>query len=442
MRKNFIIFLIVFLAVVTFGGAGLLYIYSQKTAGIRADETANEDSGEGDGGQDGAGRPAGETSLLGEMQRELFVETGKDESGDADPYAGSEREPLYQEFLGDPERMEALNIHPVEMDGRGEFVIDFTGDILFDPSYAIMSNLRQRGGRAEDGFAQNVIDELRSADISVMNNEFPYSDRGAPLPDKMYTFRARPESVSLLNDLGVDLVGLANNHAFDYGESALLDTLEVLKGAGVNYIGAGRDLDEASREITFIAGDVRVAVIAATQIERSEPPNTRPAAEGVPGVFRCWNPGKLLERIEELDAENDVVIVFIHWGTESTAELDWAQLEQARSIADAGADVIVGAHPHVLQGFEYVNGIPVAYSLGNFLFNSKSLDTCILQVRIPTSNDGDYDTSGIKLRVLPGRQQDSRVKLVDGQEKERILTYLNSLSSSAVLDADGYIARK
>lgn len=465
-KSPFITFLIVLLLVLTTGTGVLLWMYTQTMpgtdpqggqtpSGLGTDPEQAMPGTDPVGGQTpssleeliaGIGPDGGQNPADGGQTQGDGGQTPSD--GGQTPATGQENAPStrYGEFLNDPERMEALNIHPVNIGDRNEFVMDFTGDILFDPGYAIMSNINSRGGRARDGFSRDVITQLQQADITFMNNEFPYSDGGAPIEGKTFTFRARPSSVRFLNDLGVDAVSLANNHAFDYGERALLDTFDTLKNAGISYIGAGRDKKEAMQEICYLAGDTRIAVIAATQIERSEPPNTRPAGDGIPGVFRCWNVKPLLERVSELKEQNDVVIVFIHWGTESTTVLDWAQLEQADAITKAGADVIVGAHPHVLQSLEYVNGVPVAYSLGNFLFNSKTLDTCILQLRIPVGDEyplgSAYDPSKIKVRVIPCIQQDSRVKLLEGAEEQRVLSYLNSLSSTGVLDSQGFLAKK
>src|SRR5699024_9670835 len=161
----------------------------------------------------------------------------------------------------------------------------FAGDILFDESYAIMASMKQRGGRIEDGISEGLLKRLRAADIFMVNNEFPYTDRGTPTAGKTFTFRARPEYASYLLDMGADLVSLANNHAYDYGEISLLDSLDTLEGIGIPYVGAGRNFEEASEPVYMEANGLTIAFVAATQIERMASPDTKGATETSAGVF-------------------------------------------------------------------------------------------------------------------------------------------------------------
>jgi len=275
---------------------------------------------------------------------------------------------------------------------------------------------------------------MRGADIFMVNNEFPYTSRGTPLEGKTFTFRAEPQRAQYLTQMGVDIVSIANNHASDYGEISLLDSLETLEKMEMPYVGAGRNLAEASRPVSFIINDRKIAIVSATQIERNDNPDTKGAKENSPGTFRCWNPEKLLSVVEEAKKENDFVIVYIHWGTENQAETDWAQDEQAVQIAQAGADVIIGAHPHCLQPVGFVGEVPVVYSLGNFWFNSKTLDTAMAQVIISKE-----DT--IRVKLIPAKQNDCRTSLLSGGEKQRVLQYINSISSTGYLDEEGYLIK-
>ena len=172
----------------------------------------------------------------------------------------------------------------------------FAGDILFDESYAIMASMKQRGGRIEDGISEGLLKRLRAADIFMVNNEFPYTDRGTPTAGKTFTFRARPEYASYLLDMGADLVSLANNHAYDYGEISLLDSLDTLEGIGIPYVGAGRNFEEASEPVYMEANGLTIAFVAATQIERMASPDTKGATETSPGVFRCRKSGRFWRR--------------------------------------------------------------------------------------------------------------------------------------------------
>ncbi len=288
----------------------------------------------------------------------------------------------YGAELSDDEYRKKNRIYAWESNSEDTVTFGFVGDFLLDDEYAIMASLLKRGAAIENGVSESMLTQMREVDIMVANNEFPFTDRGTPTPDKTFTFRADTGTVSYLHDMGVDVAVLANNHIYDFGEVGLLDTLDTLANAGIPQVGAGRNLEEASAPLYFIVNDMKIAVVAATQIERLDNPDTKGATESSAGVFRCWNPDKLYEIVAKAKANSDFVIVYIHWGTENQAEPDWAQLEQAPRIAQAGADLIIGDHSHCLQGITYCGDTPVIYSLGNFWFNSKSLDTCLVKVTI------------------------------------------------------------
>ena len=152
-------------------------------------------------------------------------------------------------------------------------------------------------------------------------------------------------------------------------------------------------------------------------------------------MFRCLEIGTLLEVISAAKADSDFVIVYIHWGTEGTDKIDRWQQEQAPQIAAAGADLIVGNHPHVLQPIGYQGDIPVVYSLGNYLFNSKTLDTCLMEAVV-----GDEGLES--LQFIPAKQSNCRVTKAEGAEKERILDYMRSISPETVIDEEGYITKQ
>ena len=341
----------------------------------------------------------------------------------------------YADVLNDPAYMVENNIYAKDAADPTQVSVAFAGDILFDPGYAVMSKLQQNGGQISAGIAPDLIEEMRSADIMVLNNEFPYSDRGTPTPEKQFTFRARPQTVSYLGDLGVDLVSLANNHAYDYGETAFLDTMDTLAQAGIAYVGAGRNLQEARRPVYYIINNMKIAFVAATQIERLDNPDTKGATDTSAGVFRCWNGDNLLETVWEARQNSDFVIVFLHWGTENQDTIDWAQEKQAPEVAEAGADLIIGAHPHCLQQISMVNGVPVVYSLGNFWFNSKTVDTGMVKVVL---NENGLQS----LQFIPCLQSGCKTSLVQGEEKRRILNYMRGLSGSVQIDDDGYVIKK
>lgn len=341
----------------------------------------------------------------------------------------------YTDILNDPDYMAENNIYAKDANDPEQISIAFAGDILFDANYAIMSHVLQNDAGIANGIAADLAEEMKRVDIMMLNNEFPYSDRGTPTPEKQFTFRAKPQTVSYLGEMGVDLVSLANNHAYDYGETAFLDTMDVLGEAGITYVGAGRDLSEARRPVYYIINNMKIAFVAATQIERLDNPDTKGATDTSAGVFRCWNGEELQKTVQEAKENSDFVIVFLHWGTENSEEIDWAQEKQAAEVSAAGADLIIGSHPHCLQRIDMVNGVPVVYSLGNFWFNSRTVDTGIVKV---TLNEEGLQS----LQFVPCLQSGCRTSLVQGEDKIRILDYMRSLSGGVQIDEEGYIIKK
>lgn len=431
----YLVFLITFCAVVTVGVAGL---FIWKSA---ADKSGEKGQAEEENTASAARTEnQGTIRLFEESIPENPIEEPESLDGPGDEGAGGEEEEeavpagKYGAELADKEYLKENRILPWEAADGDEVTIGFVGDILFDDEYAIMASLINRGGAIENGISEGLLEKMREVDIMVVNNEFPYTDRGTPTEGKTFTFRADVDTVSYLHDMGADVAILANNHLYDFGEVGLLDTLDTLEGAGIPGVGAGRNLDEASAPLYFIVNDIKIALVAATQIERLENPDTKGATENSAGVFRCLNPEKLYEVVAEAKENSDFVIVYIHWGTEFQEQPDWAQLEQGPGIARAGADLIIGDHPHCLQGITYIDNVPAIYSLGNFWFNSRTADSCMVRVTIGQEGLKDF-------QFIPAIQSGCRVDLAYGEEKDRILEYMRGLSPGVSIDGDGHIGR-
>lgn len=339
----------------------------------------------------------------------------------------TENERLYSEAIANGE-----NVWIVECADSERVTFAFAGDILLDDSYAMMYHYRNRGSDLYDTFSTALLERMRSADVFMLNNEFPFSTGGTPTPGKKFTFRANPSNIELYEQMGVDVVSLANNHAYDYGETALMDTFTTLENANIPYVGAGRNIDEAKKPLYLIANGIKIAIVSATQIERNATPDTKEATATSAGVLRCMDPSALLEVIAEAKANSDFVVLYIHWGTESQEQTDWLQDEQAPIYAQAGVDLIIGDHPHCLQKIDVVSGVPVIYSLGNFWFNSKTQNTCLVEI---TVNKDGMET----FQFIPCIQNDCRTILLEGNEKDGVLNYMRGLSPNVLIDDDGYV---
>ena len=341
----------------------------------------------------------------------------------------------YADILADNEYMVKNHIYAKQGKSNDQITITFAGDILFDQRYAVMSRLKQNGGDITSAISPDLLKIMQDTDIMMLNNEFPYSNRGTPTEGKQYTFRADPSAAKYLNDMGVDIVALANNHAYDYGPDALKDTFSALDSVDVPYVGAGNNISEARMPTSFIINNKKISIIAATQIERLDNPDTKAATDTAAGVFRCWDDTDLLTDIKTAKADSDYVIVYIHWGTENQEATDWAQEKQAPEIAAAGADLIIGDHPHCLQRIDDEKGVPVIYSMGNFWFNSKSVDTALVQMTL--KEDGSSS-----LKFIPCIQKDCKTSLMTGEERTALLDHMRSISPNASIDDDGVIIFK
>ena len=346
--------------------------------------------------------------------------------------AEPEKEQSQDEMLLQEALEQNQEVYLAECESQDTVTLLFAGDILMDDHYAVMSTYHNRGNDINQAFDQGLLEQMRNADIFMINNEFTFTSRGTPTVNKKFTFRANPGNVSMYEEMGVDIVSVANNHIYDYGEISLLDTLDTLEQAEIPYVGAGRNLQEAMTPVYYIANGMKIAFVSATQIERNGTPDTKEATQDSAGVLRCMNPDNLLLTIEEAKKNSDYVILYIHWGTESQEAIDWLQEQQAPIYAQAGVDLIIGDHPHCLQKMDSVEGVPVIYSLGNFWFNSRTQNSCVVKV---TLRAGEIES----FQFIPCRQSDCRTALLTGQEKTEVLDYMRTISPNVTIDGEGYV---
>ncbi len=214
-----------------------------------------------------------------------------------------------------------------------------------------------------------AFDRLRprpDADYVIANAEGPITARTEPHdPSQRWSYAARPEAARALAAESVSAVGLANNHALDRGPSGLADTASHLGAAGVASFGAGADLDEALRPLIVETPHGRVGVVAFGQ-GGGVRANAGEARPGIAVLTRC-NAAEGVQRAREAGAR--WVVAFVHWGVNYTGVLH-SQRAQAALLAGAGYDLAVGHGPHVAQPVEVVDGMPVLYSLGNWVFGT------------------------------------------------------------------------
>lgn len=323
------------------------------------------------------------------------------------------------------------------------FSLGFAGDLCLADNYLPMEHLAQLGSTdISDGIDPVFIQIMRKMDLMWINNEFVYSDRGEPLEGKAWTFKGSPANVKYLNDLGIDIVGLANNHVFDYGEEAFMDTLETLEGANIPYVGAGRNLAAATGPVYLKTNGFTIAYVNACSAEYTI--YTPEATETEPGILWSYDRTRFLEAIREAAEHADYVVALPHWGTEHTTMLIDEQLVGARELIDAGADAVVGAHTHVMQGIEYYNGKPILYSLGNFWFDDYDIDTLVAELRISgngtKASGATLDNAQVELVIHPGTQSGIYTSYADTpEERDRLFRYIESISIGIEIDENGIV---
>lgn len=235
--------------------------------------------------------------------------------------------------------------------------IVFVGDVMLAER---PGRLIQRGGNP---FAP-MAPLLDQADVRVANLECVVARGGRP-DDKPYTFRAHPRVLGLLKR-HVDAVSLANNHSGDFGRGAFAEMLGHLRTTGLPFFGGGRNLREAHQALIVERKGLRIALLGYDEFF----PRHFEAGHDHAGV--AWSEDEQvvadIRRAREVDRA-DIVIPFMHWGEEHRPRANDRQRELARRMIDAGADAVVGTHPHVVQDVEYYQGKPIVYSLGNFVFD-------------------------------------------------------------------------
>ncbi|MDF2630077.1 MAG: hypothetical protein K0R39_3908 [Symbiobacteriaceae bacterium] len=307
----------------------------------------------------------------------------------------------------------------------GEVTLAFVGDILLTDTVL--------AGRGADYPWARVAPQLGQADLAIGNLETAVSTRGAAVPNKQFTFRSPPSALAGAARAGIDVLSLANNHTGDYGPDALLDTIEHVRAAGIRPVGAGKDLDAAARPVIVDVRGRRLAILAFTRVI---PEAGWVAGYRHPGLNPGWDPRPVLAAIREARAKADAVIVLMHWGEEMKDRPRPPDTELADAMIAAGATVVVGHHPHVLQGVRWQGQSLVAYSLGNFIFSSSAnplgRQSALLTVRL-----GARGVTGARLTpltIVAGQPRPAPAK-----EAKAILDRLRQLSAPTHVTATGKV---
>ncbi|WP_405110674.1 CapA family protein [Paenibacillus sp. FSL K6-1217] len=299
--------------------------------------------------------------------------------------------------------------------------LSFAGDIIFSGKAGAL--LEQKGY----DYSYSALDGMfKKDDLTVVNLETPITTRGVGAKNKQFVFKGPPKALDALKSAGVDAVNLANNHTLDQGEQGLLDTLKHLGERGIPHVGAGRNSQEAYSAQYFERNGIKIALLGFTRVM---PVIEWKAEAGKPGLASVYDSAEGLKAIAAARQKADVVVVFVHWGRERMEQYDKTQQALGRSFIDAGADLVMGGHPHVLQGIEPYKGKWIAYSSGNFIFTRGSVpatwETAVFQAEC--SKQGQCS---LKLKPMDAElAQPVPMNEADGQ---LLLHRMESISSGLV----------
>lgn len=250
-------------------------------------------------------------------------------------------------------------------DGDGIVHICIGGDTSIDGEFADFAS-----SRSPDYPWEDISGIMSGADIAIVNLETCVSEQGASEKREGYGFETPPKMLEGFKNAGIDAVNLANNHVRDFGYDALLDTFSNLFDYGIKYFGAGRDYDEAGDLLIFERDGVKIGFTGANKVYLSQDCVADEEHAGVNQIGEIGDESteRFAERLSEYDTLCDVLIVFIHAGTEEVYDVTSYQKDISRLCIDAGADIIVGGHSHTLQPIEFYKGKPIIYSIGNLIF--------------------------------------------------------------------------
>lgn len=277
---------------------------------------------------------------------------------------------------------------------------------------------------------EGIKEKLAAGDITFVNLENPISTKGSKLPGKGITFRSDPIVIESLKYAGIDVVSLANNHILDYDDPALLETLSLLDEAGIKRVGAGKDLAEARSPAILDNNGLKVAFLAYSEMAdiffSYSYKKVFAAADDRAGVAP-FDLDLILEDVKTVRPKADIVVVSLHWGVEDSNDTTPEQREMAHQIIDAGADAILGHHPHVLQGVEVYKGKPIAYSLGNLVYdqlNENNKQSMILELNYKGDNWEDIRAYPVYMEAK------GHPVLATGAKKDEILNKIARLAEN------------
>lgn len=274
---------------------------------------------------------------------------------------------------------------------------------------------------------------IKESDLAITNLESPILDEGNPIAKSGPALRASKKALNILKKAGFNLVTLANNHIRDYGNDGLFSTLDACETLGLDYVGAGENLNNAMQTFYFEKGGMKVGIV---NVAENEYGNTHGKSPG----GHPLNPIENYYCIQEAKKEADTVIVIVHGGHEFYAYPSPRMKATYRFFVDAGADVVVGHHTHWYSGYEIYKNAPIFYSLGNFLFeNKRKVDK---RWHVGYGVILDLENQGIKFTIMPYKQSMNTLGIHTLNEQEKIDFDAQLVSINNLIQNDRLLERE
>ena len=312
-----------------------------------------------------------------------------------------------------------------------------TGDVMLGGEF--LTHKDKRDLSWESPF-KKVKPFFEDADIVFGNLECPLSNDGPVRADKDMALYAPLDSVSAIKYLNYNVLSLGNNHINDYGEEGLIKTIEILKSEKIPFFGAGRNIKEANREVIIERSGLKICFLGYTTSEEHVK-SIIADADTAGCVFYDIN--RIKEDINKVKNDSDIICISLHWGFENYLYPSLEQVKLAHQIIDAGAHIVIGHHPHVIQGFEkYKHGV-IFYSLGNFFFPNFYMKSGSLHKWQEENNKSIIAKCKVSRRgleeieILCGfMNTDYQVEILDGKDGEEAIFEIERVSEE--IDRDDY----
>jgi poly-gamma-glutamate synthesis protein (capsule biosynthesis protein) len=273
--------------------------------------------------------------------------------------------------------------------------------------------------RSPEAVYGDLLPVLRAADLRIVNLECALAGDASPVWKSGSVFKGRPEHVRGLTAVPFEAATLANNHVLDYGTEAFRETLKLMGDQGIRTVGAGMSAEEARRPLILEVNGVRIGIV-----NFSEGEDLTAAVSG-PGVFG-WDVDAVVESVRAIRPDVDILLVVCHGGVEYIPFPPPYLAEAFRRTAEAGADLVIGHHAHVPQGIQFVNGVPICYSLGNFVFWQ---DTDLLYRKLGYLVKAGVSREGLShLDIIPYEIGSESLRLLKGDASGSFFEVLKKVS--------------